>query len=66
MVTKIRCLEKHDKFLRLSCGWWVLPDIDGIVSCQLVHKAGDQVADGGGGGDGGARQQVPGDKDGRL
>ena len=44
----------------------MLPDIDGIVSCQLVHTAGDQLADGGGGGDGGARQQVPGDKDGRL
>ena len=46
------------------------PHIDGIVSCQLLHKPGRQLVDeaGGGvvGGDGGARQQVPGDKDGRL
>ena len=48
----------------------VAHDIDGIVSSRLVPKAGDQLvdeADGGVvGGDGGARQQVPGDKDGRL
>ena len=45
----------------------MLAVIDGIVSCpqtgdQLVDEAGGGVV----GGDGGARQQVPGDKDGRL
>ena len=48
----------------------MLSDIDGIVSCQLLHEPSRQLVDeaGGGvvGGDGGARQQVPGDKDGRL